>query len=155
MLELNLYKNTNTDSKYYGKYYPRVELKKSMSLDDLAEHMSQHNTPFSKGTIHGILTDMVDCIRELTLEGNVIKIPNLALFKCSVEGAPIDKLDAAVAGLTGNGGCVRAVKLLAQSKCEFTRGELSKDARFKWTSLAQDAIDKAKAPAAGEGGGEG
>jgi len=31
--------------------------------------MSNHNTPFSKGAIKGMLTDMVVCIKELLLEG--------------------------------------------------------------------------------------
>ena len=84
MIELNAYKNMNTASKTYGQYYVRKEAKQVYGLSDLSQHMSEHNTPFSKGTIQGILTDMVKCIRELTLSGITIKIPDLALFSCSV-----------------------------------------------------------------------
>ena len=57
----------------------------TMSLDDLAEHMADHNTPYSKGTIVGILTDMVSCIKEKTLEGRKVKIDNLAIFALQVK----------------------------------------------------------------------
>ena len=69
-----------------GKYYPRVEYKGTMSTLQLAKHMSEHTTSFSKGELNGMLTDLVDCIRELCLMGYVVKIEDLGLFKCSVEG---------------------------------------------------------------------
>ena len=34
MIECNIYKNTNADSKYYGKWYPRNEPKGIVDLDD-------------------------------------------------------------------------------------------------------------------------
>ena len=42
--------------------------------------MSNHNTPYSKGAIMGMLTDMVGCIKELLLEGKNVKIADLAIF---------------------------------------------------------------------------
>jgi hypothetical protein len=145
MLELNYYQNMNTESKNYGMYYVRKEPKQVMDLTALAEHMAEHNTPFSKGTIQGILTDMVGCIRELALNGMTIKIPNLALFSCSVESTGCDSPGELKAALTDSGGQVRNVKLLAQSTGEFTRAELNRDVRFTFTSKAQAGIDAWKA----------
>ena len=141
MLELNYYKNMNTESKNYGMYYVRKEPKQVIDLTALAEHMAEHITPFSKGTIQGILTDMVGCIRELALNGMTIKIPNLALFSCSVESTCCDNPGKLKAALTDNGGQVRNVKLLAQSTGEFTRAELNRDVRFTFTSKAQADIE--------------
>ena len=53
-------------------------------IEQLAEHMSFHNTPFSKGVIKGIITDMVECIRELTLGGTAVKLDNLAIFSVGI-----------------------------------------------------------------------
>jgi hypothetical protein len=142
MIELNAYKNLNTASKTYGQWYVRKESKQVYGLSELAQHMSEHNTPFSKGTIQGILTDMVKCIRELALNGITIKIPDLALFSCSVESSPAANPGKLKAALVENGGQVKNVKLLAQSTGEFTRSELNKDARFKFTSLTQSVIDE-------------
>ena len=64
MLELNISQNNNSYSQAYGKHFARVEYKKTMSIDDMAKHMAEHNTPFSIGTIAGILKDFVACTRE-------------------------------------------------------------------------------------------
>ena len=79
------YQNKNEESKAYGKWYARVQnMGKTVELEDLAQHMSEHNTPFSKGAIAGVLTDMVGCIRELILEGKAVKLPNLAIFSTGI-----------------------------------------------------------------------
>ena len=57
----------------------------TINLDALAEHMANHNTPFSKGAIKGMLTDMVNCIKELLLEGKNVKIEDLAIFSLGIK----------------------------------------------------------------------
>jgi hypothetical protein len=85
-LELNLTKNTNEKIEgTLGKYYARVEYKGTLSKADLAEHMHEHNAIYSQGLVEGILTDAARCIRELALQGYVVKIDNLGLFKASVD----------------------------------------------------------------------
>ena len=155
MLELNLWKNNNQDSRYFGYWYARVDGKETMTLDDLAQHMSEHNTPFSKGVISGIMKDMVSCIRELCLEGKIIKIPDLALFKCSVESNGVQQLkniECKITGVDDEGhvlnpnAAVRNVKLLAESTGDFRRAELNGDVNLRWSGKAQDMIDAAKNP---------
>jgi len=60
-----------------------------MSLDDFAEHISGHNSPFSKGVVKGILTDAVSCLREQLLEGKRICLGDLGTFSVELasEGA--------------------------------------------------------------------
>lgn len=58
----------------YGKYYAYPVITQTVDIDGLAEHMASHNTPFSKGAIKGMITDMVSCIKELTLQGFAVKI---------------------------------------------------------------------------------
>ena len=74
MIELYISQNKNTASEAYGKYYPRVSYKQTMNIHDMAVHMAEHNTPFSEGTIEGILRDFVKCVREQTLNGNTVKV---------------------------------------------------------------------------------
>ena len=85
-LELNLTKNTNEQLEgTLGKYYARVEYKGTIGIKELAAHMHQHNTAFSKGIVMGVLGDMVDCIKHLVLDGYTVKIDDLGIFKASVE----------------------------------------------------------------------
>ena len=156
MIELNVYKNNDSTSEQYGKAYARVDYKEQYDVTKLAKHMSEHNTPFSEGTIRGILTDMVKCIRELTLNGNTVKIEDLAIFKASVEANACSRygiMKASIGAKTARvnnqtvetGNAVKNVKLLAQATGEYTREELNKDATLGWTKKAKDAIDADKA----------
>ena len=167
MLELNIFKNNNPESQAYGKYYARVETKREMGIHAMAQHMAEHNTPFSEGTIEGILRDFVNCAREMCLLGNTVKIDDLAIFKCSVEANGLQLAEGykIVGGLgtiptTGPDGtgapdftkqaqyAVRSVKLLAQATGDFTRKELNDDASFRWTKDAQKTIDAIVKPEA-------
>ena len=152
MIELFISQNKNTQSEAYGKYYPRVSYKQTMNIHDMAVHMAEHNTPFSEGTIEGILRDFVKCVREQTLNGNTVKVDNLAIFKVSVIGngckelydADLDKTITASIGTIGRndktGPAVHSLKLLAQATGEYTREELNKDGKLGWTDKAAAEI---------------
>ena len=157
MIELYLSKVTETsESELAGKLYARVSYKQTLSIQDMAHHMADHNTAFSEGTITGILIDFVKCIREQVLNGNTVKIDNLAIFKATVEGngletlydAESDKVAMATVGTlpTGakTGAAVKVVKLLAQSTGDATRDELTKNAKLSWTDKTKAAIAAAK-----------
>ena len=161
MIELYISQNKNTASEAYGKYYPRVSYKQTMNIHDMAVHMAEHNTPFSEGTIEGILRDFVKCVREQTLNGNTVKVDNLAIFKVSVIGngckelydADLDKTITASIGTIGKndktGPAVNSLKLLAQATGEYTREELNKDGKLGWTDKAAAEIQATKNAAMG------
>ena len=143
MLEIELYKNNNLNSAGYGLYYGRVDTKEIMDVDALADHMSHHNTPFSKGTIKGILQDMVDCIREQTLNGKVVKIANLALFKCHIESRGVNKPEKFNLKIypdktqhPEDDGCIKSVHLTAQATGDFTKKQLAADCILGYTNEA-------------------
>ena len=167
MIELYISQNKNTQSEAYGKYYPRVSYKQTMNIHDMAVHMAEHNTPFSEGTIEGILRDFVKCVREQTLNGNTVKVDNLAIFKVSVIGngckelydADLDKTITASIGTIGRndktGPAVNSLKLLAQATGEYTREELNKDGKLGWTDKAAAEIAAVKAAAMNGGSSSG
>ena len=157
MIELYLSKVTETsESEQAGKLYARVDYKQSLSVQDMARHMAEHNTAFSEGLITGILIDFVRCVREQVLNGNTVKIENLANFKATVEAnaletlydAQTDKVALATIGTlpegAKTGAAVKTIKLLAQSTGEFTRDELKKDAKLSWTDKTKAEIAAAK-----------
>ena len=80
-----LKQNKNSKSAAFGKWFAFPVIEETIDLDALAEHMSNHNTPYSKGTIKGMLTDMVSCIKELLLEGKNVKIADLAIFSLGIK----------------------------------------------------------------------
>ena len=165
MIELYLSKVTETsETEMAGKTYARVNYKQTLTVSDMARHMAEHNTVFSEGSILGVLTDFVKCVREMVLNGNTVKIDNLAIFKASVEAnglellydAATDKVVTATIGELKRGDktgpAVKTIKLLAQSTGEFTRDELKKDARLGWTDKARAEIAAAKGASPNTGG---
>ena len=83
------YKNTTPD-------LPEISCAVSdetFDLAKLAEHMSKHNSPYSGGVIKGVLSDMVDCIKELLLDGKCVKIDDLAIFGVGIRSKAADTLE--------------------------------------------------------------
>ena len=157
MIELYLSKVTETsESEQAGKLYARVSYKETLTVSDMARHMAEHNTMFSEGSILGVLTDFVKCVREQVLNGNTVKIDNLAIFKAIVEAnaldtmydADQDKVASATIGTLAEGAktgpAVKVIKLLAQSTGDFTRDELKKAAKLSWTDKTKADIAAAK-----------
>ena len=168
MIELYLSKVTeSSETETAGKLYARVSYKQSMDLHDMAHHMAEHNTAFSEGLIVGVLTDFVKCTREMVLNGNTVKVGNLAIFKATVESnglevlydAQSDKVASATMGTLKEGdktgAAVKAIKLLAQSTGDFTRDELKKDVKLSWTDKTKAEIAAAKGETAANTGNAG
>ena len=162
MIELYLSKVTETsETEQAGKLYARVSYKETMSIQDMAHHMAEHNTLFSEGSILGVITDFVKCVREQVLNGNTVKIDNLAIFKATVEANGLDTMydaqsDKVVTATIGTlkdgdktGPAVKVVKLLAQSTGEFTRDELKKDVKLSWSDKTKAEIAAAKGSGSG------
>ena len=157
MIELYLSKvKESSETETAGKYYARPSYKQTLSIADMARHMAEHNTMFSEGSILGVLTDFVKCVREQVLNGNTVKIDNLAIIKATVEAngletlydASADKVAQATLGTLKagdkTGAAVKTIKLLAQSTGDFTRDELKKDVKLSWTDKTKAEIAAAK-----------
>ena len=122
-----LRQNKNEKSTAFGKYFAFPVIEETVSLEELAEHMSNHNTPFSKGAITGMLTDMVDCIKELLLEGKNVKIADLAIFSLGIKnkGGSDTEDDFSVTKH------IKGVKLRARATGELTTSNLNLEAALK------------------------
>ena len=155
-LELNLTKNTNEQLEgTLGKYYARVEYKGTIGIKELAAHMHQHNTAFSKGIVMGVLGDMVDCIKHLVLDGYTVKIDDLGIFKASVDanGLTLEKGAKISAGrgvqrtdeeLQANIGAqqfaVGDVKIIMQATGNTVIEKMNSDAKLSFTSKTKAMV---------------
>ena len=125
-----LKQNKNVSSRAYGKWFAFPVIEETIELDALAEHMSNHNTPYSKGAIKGMLTDMVSCIKELLLEGKNVKIADLAIFSHGIKnrgGAVSEEVFTVSKNIKG-------VKLRARATGELTTTSLNLEATLKKAS---------------------
>ena len=127
MIKYVLKQNKNSESNAYGKYYPYPVIEETMDLEKLAAHMAAHNSPYSKGTITGILSDMCQCIKELLLEGKNVKIADLAIFSLGIKsnGGADSEEEFSV---TKN---VKGLKLRARATGELISKNLKMEASLK------------------------
>ena len=146
MLKYRLVQDNRSNANNKGYWFARAVVENTLTLEDLARHMADHNTPFSEGVIKGILTDMVNCIRELVLEGKAVKIPNLAIFSIGLKstGAPTVKDFTAVKNIT-------AFRLRSRATGVFTRQQLKQAAHVREQAF-YDVKPEEESSEGGEGG---
>ena len=67
------------------KWYAKAVQDRTVDFEALCTHMSEHNSPYSRGVIHGVLTDMLDCVKELVLDGKSVRLGDLGLFSVGLK----------------------------------------------------------------------
>ena len=61
-------------------WYATVVTDREMNFEEFVDHISSHNSPYSRGTVHGVMMDMLDCLKELILDGKSVRLGDLGLF---------------------------------------------------------------------------
>ena len=62
------------------KYYANLQTSNKMNLEELAEHISAHNSKYNAGDVYAVLSEMVMCMREFLLEGYSLQLGKLGRF---------------------------------------------------------------------------
>ena len=142
------------------KAYANIQQTGVVSLDELAEHITEHNSVFSKGTIVGILTELGVCMRELILQGYRVILGTIGSF------APSIKSKGAVTRDAFNASYITDFKVKYQAGRSFDN--LLRDAEFEKTATlrakaatlaaetkGETTVDISKPETGGEGEGDG
>lgn len=79
-----LQKSMNAKSTSYGKYYAQPVSQGIVNLDELAAHISDHGSVYTRDVVIGVMTKMVDCINELLAQGYKVKLGELGTFYNSI-----------------------------------------------------------------------
>jgi len=140
-----------TSHKCYGKWFAKNVVEETIDLDALAEHMSNHNSPYSKGVIKGLLTDMISCIKELLLEGKNVKIDDLAIFSLGIKNKAMADTEEDFT-VSKN---ISGVKLKARATGELMSKSLNLDATLKKASYVNGKLTSADDAGTGTGTGPG
>ena len=150
MIQVVLKQNKNKKMpNAYGLYYAYPVVNETYDLDKLAEHMSSHNTPFSKGAIKGMLTDAVNCIRELNLQGIAVKINDLAIFSLGIK----NKMGAKSIGEWSAAKNIAGVKSRARATGNLISASLNLDATIKRVDKGVIVVDGSGTDGGGSNGG--
>ena len=66
------------------KAYANIQLTGNVNINELARHIADHNTVFSRGTIVGVLTELGVCMRELILQGYKVELGDIGTFEPTI-----------------------------------------------------------------------
>ena len=66
--------------------YAAAQSTETVTLEQIARHMASHNSPFSEGTIIGMLTDFEHCIVEQLKRGARVDLGKLGAFFTTLTG---------------------------------------------------------------------
>lgn len=83
---VDVYKNNNTASKSYGQWFGRVFPRDGLNLKGFAKHLASHGKLASYEMIVLVLQNVVDCMRELVVEGVPVKLDGLGTFSAGIHG---------------------------------------------------------------------
>ena len=101
-------------------WYATVVTDREMNFEEFVDHISSHNSPYSRGTVHGVMMDMLDCMKELILDGKSVRLGDLGLFSIGMSShgeVSRDKVSAA---------SVEGIHLLVKNTKTWSNSELKK-----------------------------
>ena len=94
-LGINLRQNKITGNAGYGKYYPEVDVQKTLSLRGFAKHMTDHGSVYGRDLLEGVLIKITECLPELVSQGIPVQLGGLGTFYPTAQV----KKDAAVSSI--------------------------------------------------------
>ena len=101
-------------------WYATVVTDREMNFEEFVDHISSHNSPYSRGTVHGVMMDMLDCLKELILDGKSVRLGDLGLFSIGMSSrgeVSRDKVTSA---------SVEGIHLLVKNTKNWSNSELKK-----------------------------
>ena len=101
-------------------WYATAVSDREMSFEDFVTHISEHNSPYSRGTIHGVLMDTFDCLKHLILDGKSVRFSDLGLFSIGMTSrGEVSKEKVTAASVQG-------VHLIVRNTKTWSNAELKK-----------------------------
>ena len=82
---VDLYRNKMTTSKCYGMIFGRVFSRDGLNLKGFAKHLSHHGKLATYEMMVLVLQNIVDCMKELLLQGVPVKLDGLGTFSAGIE----------------------------------------------------------------------
>ena len=128
-------------------WYATAVSDREMSFEDFVTHISEHNSPYSRGTIHGVLMDTLDCLKHLILDGKSVRFSDLGLFSIGMTSrGEVSKEKVTATSVQG-------VHLIVRNTKTWSNAELKKLTKIvaydDYTSGAEDGGGTGNTPGGG------
>ena len=118
---VNLRQNKNETADNFGKWYPEVDTKDALDLKGFCAHMTSHGKLADYQMVVLVVQQVVECLKELVLQGQPVKLEGLGTFGPSIESVKGGAVSVAAAMAAGLETLIEGVHM--QFTPENTKGE--------------------------------
>ena len=106
-------------------WYATTVTDREVRFEDFVTHVSEPNSPYSRGTAHGALMDTLDCLQELILDGKSVRFADLGLFSIGRTSEGVESKEKVSAA------SVEGVHLSLRNTKSWSNTELRKKCRIE------------------------
>lgn len=128
------------------KYYATAVQDRTMEFEDFVTHIAEHNSPYSRGTVHGVLMDTLDCLQELILDGKSVRFSDLGLFSLGMSSRGEETASKVTAQ------SIEGVHLILRNTKGWSNAELKKKCRIELLDNHVTVEDSTEDNGGGNGG---
>ena len=107
------------------KWYATAVTDREVGFEGFVSHISDHGSPYSRGTIHGVLMDALDHLQELILDGKSVRLSDLGLFSIGMTSKAEDTKEKVTAA------SVEGVHLIVRNTKSWSNSELRKKCKIQ------------------------
>ena len=108
-----------------GYYFPTAVVDRTIDFEEFVTHIADHTSPFSRGTVHGVMTDMLSCLQELVLDGKSVRLGDLGLFSIGFRSTGSEVKEECTAAK------IKSVHLIVRNTKSWSNTELVKKCKIE------------------------
>ncbi len=117
-------------------WYATAVTDREMDFEEFVTHIAEHNSPYSRGTVHGVLMDTLDCLQELILDGKSVRLSDLGLFSIGMSSRG-EKTKKEVTAQS-----VLGVHLIVRNTKNWSNSELKKKCKLQEYGVFSSSSDE-------------
>lgn len=87
------------DAESEKKAYAYVQTREVVDNLMLAQHIKEHGSPFSVGTLRGVIDDVCECVSEMLLMGNRVQLEGLGTIYVTLASEGADDAESFTAAM--------------------------------------------------------
>ena len=83
-------KDADNKRKKVQKTYGKIIYRKTLTLDDMAEHIMKHGSVYTEDVVIGVITKMKNCMQEMLADGHKVKLDGIGTLYPTLTSAGVD-----------------------------------------------------------------
>ena len=82
-------KDVDNKRKKVQKTYGKIIYRKTLTLEDMAEHIMKHGSVYTEDVVIGVITKLKNCMQEMLAEGHKVKLDGIGTLYPTLTSAGV------------------------------------------------------------------